>query len=102
GEDGDFARKVAVIEDVDRHLPRLTALKPDVLIITGDHSTPSLLSSHSWHPVPCLLSAANCRHDNINKFGESSCRHGSLGQIHAASLMWLAMAHGLKLAKYGA
>lgn len=102
GEDGDFARKVSVIEDVDRHMPRLAALKPDVLIITGDHSTPAMLSSHSWHPVPCLLSAKNCRPDNISKFGESSCRNGGLGHIKADSLMWLAMAHGLKLTKFGA
>jgi 2,3-bisphosphoglycerate-independent phosphoglycerate mutase len=102
GEDGDFARKVSVIEDVDRHLPRLMTLKPDVLLITGDHSTPAMLSGHSWHPVPCLLSANNCRPDSIAKFGESFCRQGGLGHIKATSLMWLAMAHGLKLTKFGA
>lgn len=102
GEDGDFARKVSVIEDVDCHLPRLLQLEPDVLIITGDHSTPAVLSGHSWHPVPCLLSSAHCRHDNITEFGESSCRNGGLGHINATSLMWLAMANGLKLTKFGA
>ena len=102
GEDGDFARKVAVIEEVDYHLPRLMELKPDVLLITGDHSTPASLSGHSWHPVPCILSAPNCRPDNIRKFSEASCRNGGLGHINATSLMWLAMAHGLKLTKFGA
>jgi 2,3-bisphosphoglycerate-independent phosphoglycerate mutase len=102
GEDGDFTRKVSVIEEVDRNLPRLLALKPDVLIITGDHSTPASLSGHSWHPVPCLLHSRWCRPDRLSKFGESACRQGGLGQIHATSLMPLAMAHGLKLTKFGA
>jgi 2,3-bisphosphoglycerate-independent phosphoglycerate mutase len=102
GEDGDFARKVSVIEDVDRNLPRILALKPDVLIITGDHSTPAALSGHSWHPVPCLLYSKWCRPDGLTEFGESSCRQGGLGQIHATSLMPLAMAHALKLTKFGA
>lgn len=102
GEDGDFARKVAVIEEVDRHLPRLLALNPDVLIITGDHSTPAAMSGHSWHPVPCLLNSRYCRPDRITKFGEAQCRLGGLGQISAVSLMPLAMAHALKLTKFGA
>jgi 2,3-bisphosphoglycerate-independent phosphoglycerate mutase len=60
GEDGDFDRKVSLIEEVDRHLPRLLELKPDVLIVTGDHSTPAVLRSHSWHPVPVLFHSAYC------------------------------------------
>ncbi len=84
GEDGDFTRKVSVIEEVDRNLPRLLALKPDVLIITGDHSTPAALSGHSWHPVPCLPHSRWCRPDGLSKFGESACRQGGLGQIHAS------------------
>jgi 2,3-bisphosphoglycerate-independent phosphoglycerate mutase len=102
GEDGDFNRKVSVIEEVDHNLPQLLTLKPDVLIITGDHSTPAALSGHSWHPVPCLLSSKWCRPDGLSKFGEASCRKGGLGQIHATSLMPLAMAHALKLTKFGA
>ena len=102
GEDGDFARKVTVIEDIDKQLPRLLDINPDVLIITGDHSTPAVLSGHSWHPVPCLLSSSNCRPDNITKFSETTCRSGGLGFLNATSLMWLAMAHGLKLNKFGA
>jgi 2,3-bisphosphoglycerate-independent phosphoglycerate mutase len=102
GEDGDFARKVSVIEEVDRHLPRLLALNPEVLVITGDHSTPAAMSGHSWHPVPCLLQSRFCRPDKLGKFGESFCRLGSLGLIPATSLMPQAMAHGLKLTKFGA
>ena len=102
GEDGDFNRKVCVIEDVDRALPRLLALKPEVLIITGDHSTPAALAAHSWHPVPCLMYSKWCRPDRVAKFGESDCREGSLGQMAATSLMPLAMAHALKLTKLGA
>ena len=102
GEDGDFQRKVSVIESVDRALPILLAFKPEVLIITGDHSTPAAMSAHSWHPVPCLLHSAFCRPDRLGKFGESSCRLGSLGLMPATSLMPLALAHGLKLTKFGA
>jgi len=102
GEDGDFKRKVSVIEEVDRALPRILGLKPDVLIITGDHSTPAAMSAHSWHPVPCLLYSKYCRPDGISKFGESQCRTGSLGQMPASSLMPLAMAHAFKLTKFGA
>ena len=102
GEDGDFNRKVSIIEDVDRELPRLLALNPEVVIITGDHSTPAALAAHSWHPVPCLLHSAWCRPDGLAKFGESTCRQGGLGQIPATSLMPLAMAHALKLTKFGA
>jgi 2,3-bisphosphoglycerate-independent phosphoglycerate mutase len=102
GEDGDFKRKVSVIEEVDRALPRLLTLKPDVVVITGDHSTPAAMSAHSWHPVPCLLYSAWCRPDRLAKFGESACRQGGLGLMPATSLMPLAMAHALKLTKFGA
>ena len=102
GEDGDFQRKVEAIEEVDELLPRVTALEPDVLVVTGDHSTPALLRSHSWHPVPILLSAATCRPDGIDRFGERACLGGSLGRFPAVDIMPLAMAHALKLTKFGA
>jgi len=102
GEDGDFKRKVSAIEDTDKALPRLLALKPEVLVITGDHSTPAAMAAHSWHPVPCLLHSRWCRPDRLVKFGESECRQGSLGLMPATSLMPLAMAHALKLTKFGA
>ncbi|MCK4975374.1 MAG: 2,3-bisphosphoglycerate-independent phosphoglycerate mutase [Anaerolineales bacterium] len=103
GEDGDFPGKVKVIESVDAALPALLDLKPDVLIITGDHSTPAKLRSHSWHPVPFLLWApASVRPDTQNEFGERSCASGSLGNISALDIMPLALAHALRLNKYGA
>ncbi len=102
GEDGNFDAKVARIEEVDAAIPRITALGPDVLIITGDHSTPSKLRSHSWHPVPVLLSAETCRPDACNSFGESECLRGGLGQFEAKYLMLLALAHARRLEKYGA
>ncbi|MDI7274417.1 MAG: phosphoglycerate mutase, partial [Anaerolineae bacterium] len=102
GEDGDFAHKVEVIEEVDGLIPRLTQLGPDVVIVTGDHSTPAPLRSHSWHPVPILLSAATCRPDGIGTFGERACARGSLGRFPAVDIMPLALAHALKLTKFGA
>lgn len=102
GEDGNFAAKVARCEELDACLPHITALNPTVLIVTGDHSTPSKLRSHSWHPVPTLLAADSCRFDGATKFGESTCRQGGLGQFEAKYLMLMAMAHAGRLEKYGA
>lgn len=103
GEDGNFAKKVEEIEKVDKLLPRLLDLDPKVLIITGDHSTPCLMQYHSWHPVPVLLHARNCRPDGIAAFGESACRNGGLGvRFPAYALMPLALAHAGWLEKFGA
>src|SRR5262249_2552060 len=81
GEDGNFQAKVEMIEQLDAALPRIRVLNPDVLIVTGDHSTPSKLKSHSWHPVPTLIWSKSCRPDPVTEFGESYCLHGGLGQI---------------------
>ena len=102
GEDGAFAAKVKRIEELDAVIPRIEALSPDVLIVTGDHSTPSRLKGHSWHPVPTLLSADTCRPDGLDSFSERACLRGGLGIFPAKHLMLLAMAHALRLGKYGA
>jgi len=102
GEDGDFSRKVISLEKIDRLLPDLTSLEPDVIVITGDHSTPALLKGHSWHPVPVLLYSKYCRPDGVRSFYESACITGGMGRIAATSIMPLAMANALKLDKFGA
>jgi 2,3-bisphosphoglycerate-independent phosphoglycerate mutase len=102
GEDGDFDRKVKVIEEVDNNLPVLLALNPDVIVVTGDHSTPAVLKGHSWHPVPALLWSRVCRPDTGKDFSESAGLTGGLGRIRATALMPLAMANAFKLTKYGA
>jgi len=102
GEDGDFARKVRCIEEFDAGIPAITALGPDVLIVTGDHSTPAKLKNHSWHPVPVLLAAGSCRVDEATGFGERQCLRGGLGQVEAKYLLPLALAHAGRLAKFGA
>lgn len=102
GEDGDFMRKVKVIEEFDRFLPIINELQPEVVIVTGDHSTPARLKAHSWHPLPFVLKSSWCIPDGITKFSERACRNGSLGIFPALSAMSLAMAHALKLGKYGA
>ena len=102
GEDGDFNRKVAVIEEVDSLLPELLGVKPDVIVVTGDHSTPALLKGHSWHPVPVLLYSRWCRADRVGEFSESACILGGLGRFPATQILPLAMANALKLTKFGA
>ncbi len=102
GEDGDFARKVKVLEQVDAALPGLTGLEPDVLVVTGDHSTPAVLKGHSWHSVPVLLCSEYCRTDAVTEFSESAFLVGGLGRIHATDIMPLAMANAQKLTKFGA
>jgi 2,3-bisphosphoglycerate-independent phosphoglycerate mutase len=103
GEDGDFARKVELIESVDAAVPRLLHLEPDVVVATGDHSTPAGLRNHSWHPVPALLWGSACRPDPVQQFGESSCLAGGLGpRLPATDLMPLAFAHAGRLGKLGA
>jgi 2,3-bisphosphoglycerate-independent phosphoglycerate mutase len=102
GEDGDFDGKVEVLEHFDRLLPRLVDLKPDVLCVTGDHSTPCSLQSHSWHPVPLCIAAKTARVDTCRTFGETSFLTGGLGRIHSTQVMPLLLAHAGRLNKYGA
>lgn len=102
GEDGNFQAKVEMIEKLDAEIPKVRAMNPDVLIVTGDHSTPSKLRSHSWHPVPLLLWAKTCRPDPVTEFGESYCIRGGLGQFEAKYLLPLALAHAGRLGKFGA
>lgn len=102
GESGDFDGKVAAIEEFDAQLPRLMALQPDVVIITGDHSSPAVLKSHSWHPVPLLIHSKHVRSDGLEGFGESACARGSLGLMPARHVMPIALANAGRVAKYGA
>jgi 2,3-bisphosphoglycerate-independent phosphoglycerate mutase len=102
GEDGDFDRKVRVIEEFDRALADAIGLEPDVMVVTGDHSTPATLRGHSWHPVPIFLYSKWCRPDRASEFSESACLCGGLGHFPATRIMSLAMAHALKLTKFGA
>lgn len=102
GEDGNFSEKIARIEELDSVLGRIQKLNPNVLIITGDHSTPSYLKSHSWHPVPTLLFSDCCRPDPHSTFNETTCITGGLGHFEAQYLMTLALANAGRLGKFGA
>jgi len=98
----EFDRKVRLIEEADALLPRLLKLEPDVLVVTGDHSTPLLLKYHSWHPVPVLLWSEHCRVDSVKRFGERACMTAGLGpRILAVDLIPLALANVLRLKKFG-
>jgi 2,3-bisphosphoglycerate-independent phosphoglycerate mutase len=102
GEDGDFEAKVEKIEEFDAALPGIMDLKPTVTVVTGDHSTPSFLQAHSWHAVPTMIIADACRTDACEKFGETECLRGGLGQFEAKYLMPLMLANAGRLGKYGA
>jgi 2,3-bisphosphoglycerate-independent phosphoglycerate mutase len=102
GEDGDFLSKVNHIETLDSCIDSLVRLDPAVLAVTGDHSTPAALKSHSWHPVPLLLVSSTCRRDGSAAFTEAACARGALGNIESKYLMGLLLAHALRLEKFGA
>jgi 2,3-bisphosphoglycerate-independent phosphoglycerate mutase len=103
GEDGDFDRKVSVIEMVDSLVPKITSLNPDVLIVTGDHSTPAVLEYHSWHPVPVMIWSKHCRADSVQVFSEKACVQGGLGaRFPAVEIMPIALANAMRLQKFGA
>jgi 2,3-bisphosphoglycerate-independent phosphoglycerate mutase len=104
GEDGSFDVKQELIEQFDDEvLPQLEALKPDVLCITGDHSTPAAKAGHSWHEVPVLLASPYVRPSELHEgFGERACSRGTYGRLESVKLMNLLLAHSLKLKKFGA
>src|SRR5215475_7388056 len=102
GEDGEFLSKVNHIETLDGAIGPLVSLEPAVLAVTGDHSTPAALKSHSWHPVPLLLVSPTCRRDGSMAFTESVCARGGLGTLESKYLMGLLLAHALRLEKFGA
>lgn len=102
GEDGDFDKKVRVIEEVDQSLDMLLDAEPDAVAITGDHSTPCCMELHSWHPVPLLIHSAQCDPSGLEEFTEHSCNNGPLGIFHATHLMSLLLANAALLDKYGA
>jgi 2,3-bisphosphoglycerate-independent phosphoglycerate mutase len=102
GEDGKFEPKVETIESVDQALPALLALRPDVLCVTGDHSTPVPVKQHSWHPVPVLVHAPLCGADQMPRFHEKSARLGSLGVLASKDLMAVLLANAGRLDKFGA
>tara|TARA_B100001179_G_C18267226_1_gene265184 strand:- start:28 stop:525 length:498 start_codon:yes stop_codon:yes gene_type:complete len=101
GEDGDFDSKVRTLEQLDRHIPELLSMKPDVFIVAGDHATPSLMASHSWHPVPFLLHSKLTLGEGVASFNERTLATGSLGRFQAEHIMLQAMAHADKLTKFG-
>lgn len=102
GEDGDFPAKVAEIEKVDAFMPAVMGNQPDVLIVTGDHSTPAVMKAHSYHPIPFLIHGQHTRPDTVREFGERPCANGMWGIIPGTVLIRLALAYAGKLRKFGA
>jgi 2,3-bisphosphoglycerate-independent phosphoglycerate mutase len=102
GEDGDRPRKIAAVEQLDAVVPELRALGPDVIVVSGDHSTPTQMAAHSWHPVPALLWSERSGRDHVDRFGERWCRQGGLALRPTKDLMALMLANAGRLQKYGA
>jgi 2,3-bisphosphoglycerate-independent phosphoglycerate mutase len=102
GEDGDYKKKVKVLEEADKIIPSILKLNPDVVVVTGDHSTPALIKGHSWHPNPILLWSKYVRPDGVRRFTEKFCAKGQLGRFPAVDILPLMLANGLKLKKFGA
>lgn len=102
GEDGDFHRKCDAIEAFDKAVPQIQALGPDVLVVTGDHSTPAMMAAHSFHPVPIVIWGQNVRRDHLHHFNEVSAREGELGTFPAKEVLPIAFGHAGRLAKFGA
>lgn len=101
GHDGDFAGRVEAMERIDGLFPRILAREPDVVVVTGDHSTPARWREHSWHAVPVLVASPWARPSG-DAFGELACRTGDIGVIRGTELMSLALAHAGRMDKYGA
>jgi 2,3-bisphosphoglycerate-independent phosphoglycerate mutase len=102
GEDGDFDAKVAALERFDAFVPEIEALAPDVLVVSGDHATPSVLAGHGWQPVPVVVRSRYSGADPVSAFNERACASGSLGILPAQHLMPIVMANALRLTKFGA
>ena len=102
GEDGDFDAKVAALERLDAFIPEILAQKPDVMVVTGDHATPSILAGHGWQPVPVVLASRYSGADPVSAFNERACAAGTLGVMPAQHLMPLVLANALRLNKFGA
>ena len=102
GEDGDFDAKVAALERFDAFIPAIEALGPDVLVVSGDHATPSVLAAHGWQPVPVVVRSRYSGADAVTAFNERACAAGTLGVLPAQHLMPLVMANALRLTKFGA
>jgi len=102
GEDGNFDAKVHEIEAVDQIIPDLLALNPTVVIVTGDHSTPAKLRSHSYHPVPTLFWGEDVMPDNVSAFGERASETGAKGVFHATGMIPWALGYAGRLARFGA
>ncbi len=102
GEDGDYDKKIHILEETDKIIPEIRKLNPDVFVITGDHSTPAVMKGHSFHPNPVIVYSHLMRKDSVDKFTEFACNQGTLGHMYSKDLMQLMLASALKLKKYGA
>ena len=102
GEDGNYKKKIQIIEEFDKVVPKIQKIGFDVITITGDHSTPAKMKSHSWHPVPILINSKNSFYGNSQRFTEKECLKGTVGTLEAKNLLNIIFAHADMLNKFGA
>jgi 2,3-bisphosphoglycerate-independent phosphoglycerate mutase len=89
--DGLVEEKKKILEEIDKYFftPLLEDVDLDetVTAITGDHSTPCILKSHSADPVPLLVLGPGIEPDGLPVFAEKTCRKGSIGTISGPEIM---------------
>ena len=111
GEDGDFLGKVKTLEHFDGLLPQIISensakfekgeFKFDVVAITGDHSTPSVVGGHTQHSVPLAINSNLMKgYDTTKHFTEEECISGSLGRLEGIELMPFLLSNARKLNKF--
>ena len=91
GHDGDAIGKMKNIEEIDKRffgtlLDHIDVSKVAVMI-SADHSTPSIHKGHSADPVPVLISGDMITNDDTQRFTEAEAKKGAIGLIEGAQVV---------------
>jgi len=91
GHDGDAIGKMKNIEEIDKRffgtlLEHIDVSKVAVMI-SADHSTPSIHKGHSADPVPVLISGDMITNDDTQRFTEAEAKNGAIGLIEGAQVV---------------
>jgi len=91
GHDGDAIGKMKNIEEIDKRffgtlLDHIDVSKVAVMI-SADHSTPSIHKGHSADPVPVLISGDMITNDDTQRFTETEAKKGAIGLIEGVQVV---------------